>query len=87
MARVVLMGEARRFTGDVDHLEIDAKNVMQLFRQLGQKFPELAPILETGFAVAIDGEMYEDSLLQPIKPDSEVVLIPKIAGGVSPRLR
>jgi molybdopterin converting factor small subunit len=81
MARVVLMGEARRFTGDVDQVEIDAKNVMQLFRQLGQRFPDLEPILETGFAVAIDGEMYEDSLLQPIKPDSEIVLIPKIAGG------
>ena len=81
MARVVLMGEARRFTGDVDQVELDAKNVMQLFLQLGQRFPDLAPILETGFAVAIDGEMFEDQLLQPIKPDSEVVLVPKIAGG------
>ena len=62
-------------------VEIDAKNIMQLFRQLGQKFPELGAVLEDGFAVAIDGEMYEDQLLQPIKPDAEVVLIPKIAGG------
>jgi len=81
MARVVLSGEVRRFTGDLDHIELDAKNVMQLFHQLGQRFPDLAPILETGFAVAIDGEMFEDQLLQPIKPDSEVVLVPKIAGG------
>jgi molybdopterin converting factor small subunit len=81
MARVILSGEARRFTGNVDQLDVDAKNVIQLFRQLGQRFPELAPILESGFAVAIDGEMYEDALLQPIKPDSEVILVPKIAGG------
>jgi sulfur-carrier protein len=81
MARVILTGEARRFTGDVDQIEIDAKNVMQLFRQLGQKFPELGAVLEDGFAVAIDGEIHEDSLLQPIKPESEVVLIPKISGG------
>ncbi len=81
MARVVLTGEARRFAGDVEQIEIDAKNVMQLFHKLGQRFPDLAPILETGFAVAIDGEMFEDQLLQPLGADSEVVLVPKIAGG------
>ena len=81
MARVVLSGEVRRFTGDLDHIELDAKNVMQLFHKLGQRFPNLAPILETSFAVAIDGELFEDQLLQPIGADSEVVLVPKIAGG------
>lgn len=81
MAHVVFMGEARRFTGDVAELDVEAGNVMQLYRKLGERFPELKPILEDGFAVAIDGEMYEDSLLQPIKPGSEVILIPKIAGG------
>lgn len=81
MPRVIFMGEARRFTGDVAELEIEAGNVMQLFRKLGERFPELAPVLEDGFAVAIDGEMFEDSLLQPIKPGAEVILIPKIAGG------
>ena len=53
MARVVLSGEVRRFTGDLDHIELDAKNVMQLFHKLGQRFPDLAPILETSFAVAV----------------------------------
>lgn len=81
MPHVVFMGEARRFTGDVAELDVEAGNVMQLYRKLGERFPELKPVLEEGFAVAIDGEMYEDSLLQPIKPDSEVILIPKIAGG------
>lgn len=81
MPHVVFMGEARRFTGDVAELDVEAGNVMQLFRKIGERFPELKPILEDGFAVAIDGEMYEDSLLQPIKPGSEVILIPKIAGG------
>ena len=31
--------------------------------------------------VAIDGEVYQDALLQPIAGDSEVLLFQKIAGG------
>ena len=30
---------------------------------------------------AIDGQIYPDSLLEPIAPDSEVFLLPQIAGG------
>ena len=81
MPHVIFMGEARRFTGDVAELDVEAGNIMQLFRKLGERFPELQPVLEDGFSVVIDGEMYEDSLLQPIKPDAEVILVPKIAGG------
>jgi hypothetical protein len=32
-------------------------------------------------AVAIDGEIFQDAYLAPLRPDSEVVLIPKIGGG------
>jgi molybdopterin converting factor small subunit len=32
-------------------------------------------------AVAIDGEIYQDAYAAPLKPESEIYLIPKIAGG------
>ncbi len=32
-------------------------------------------------AVAIDGEIFQDALFATIGPDSEVHVIPKIAGG------
>ena len=32
-------------------------------------------------AVAIDGQIYQDALLEPIGPDSEVFVLPQIAGG------
>jgi hypothetical protein len=32
-------------------------------------------------AVAIDGQIYQDALLEPIGPDSEVHILPQIAGG------
>ena len=81
MARVVFMGEVRQYTGDDDFLEIDAPNVMQLFKKLGEHYPRLAPVLETGFAVAIDGQVMEDALLQRIDDANEIVLVPKMEGG------
>ena len=53
----------------------------QLFEVLGERYPDLKRYLETGLAVAIDGEIYQDALLQPIGNDSEVLLFGKIEGG------
>jgi molybdopterin synthase sulfur carrier subunit len=81
MARVTLIGNLRQFTGGVAELEVEAHNVRQLFRCLGERYPGLAPHLEKGLAVAIDGQIYQDALLEPILADSEVHILPQIAGG------
>ena len=54
---------------------------MQLLRALGKTYPELETILAGGVAVAIDGQLYRDALLQPIPPEAEVFLMPKVSGG------
>ncbi|MCL4766191.1 MAG: MoaD/ThiS family protein [Hyphomicrobiaceae bacterium] len=81
MARVTLIGTLRQLTGGVTELDIEAQSVRQLFAQLGERFPDLAPHLEQGLAVAIDGQIYQDALLHPIHPDSDVHILPQIAGG------
>jgi len=81
VARITLSSNLAPFTEGVLELELDVANVRQLFQTLGERYPELRPQLEAGIAVAIDGEIYQDALLQPIARDSEVILIPKIAGG------
>ena len=81
MARVTLSSAFAPYTDGVLELELEVANVRQLFQTLGERYPELRPQLEAGIAVAIDGEIYQDALLQPIARDSEVILIPKIAGG------
>ncbi len=53
----------------------------QLFRVLGERYPDLKPHLEAGLAVAIDGQIYQDAWLEPIPPGAEVHLLPQIAGG------
>jgi sulfur-carrier protein len=81
VARITLSSSLAPFTAGVLELELDVANVRQLFQTLGERYPELRPHLEAGIAVAIDNEIYQDALLQPIARDSEVILIPKIAGG------
>jgi molybdopterin converting factor small subunit len=81
MARVVLSGNLRKFTGGETEVELEAGNIRQLFRALGARYPALKPHLEEGLAVAIDGQIYQDAWLEPIPPDSEVHLLPQIAGG------
>ena len=81
MAHVTLIGNLRQYTGGVTELDVEAATVRQLFARLGERYPALAPHLEQGLAVAIDGQIYQDALLQPIAKDSEVHVLPQIAGG------
>jgi len=81
MARVVLTGSLKQYTGGETELEVEAGTVRQLLRALGERHPALKPHLEEGIAVAIDGQIYQDAWLEPVPPDSEVHLLPQIAGG------
>lgn len=83
MARVVLIGNLAQITGGVAEFQLSATSVKQLFQQLAELHPALRPHLEEGVAVAIDGQIYQDALLEPIAPDSEVFILPQIAGGSS----
>ena len=67
--------------GGRSEFEVEARNIMQLLRGLGERYPELGPVLERGVAVSIDGQLYRDAWLQPIPPGAEVYLMPKLAGG------
>ena len=81
MARVILGSNLRRYAGGVDEVDIDAATIKQLLAKLGALHPKLAPHLERGLAVAINGTIYQEALLEPIPPDAEIYLLPAIAGG------
>ena len=78
---MVLIGNLTQLTGGVAEFDLSASTVKQLFRQLTDLHPALGPHLEEGVAVAIDGQIYQDALLEPIGADSEVFILPQIAGG------
>lgn len=80
MAKVTLNGNIKQYTGGVSELELDVANIRQLHKALAERFPDIAPHLES-MAVAIDGQIYQETLFEPISPDSDVHLLPQIAGG------
>jgi molybdopterin converting factor small subunit len=82
MPKVVISGSAgQRFTGGKAELEVTATNFRRLILELEQRYPGLGKQVEEGMAVAIDGEIFQDAYGAVLRPDSEIVLIPKIGGG------
>lgn len=82
MPRIVISGTScQRFTGGKTELEVEATNFRRLVLELERRFPGLGKQVEESMAVAIDGEIYQDAYAAPLKPESEIYLIPKIAGG------
>ena len=81
MAHVTLIGNLKQFTGGETEMEVDAANIRQLYAKLGEMYPELAPHLNDSLAVAIDGEIFQETLIAKFKPDSSVQLLPAIPGG------
>jgi sulfur-carrier protein len=81
MVEVMLSGPLRAAAGGRAKLEVEAATIHQLLSRLGQDHPKLKPMLERGVAVAIDGQIYRDDWLRAIPPGSEVVILPKMAGG------
>ena len=80
MARVHLPSGLTRHTGGVETVDVDAARVPDLIAALRDLFPQIADRLEE-MAVAIDGEIYAEPGYQPLRADSEVHLVPRIAGG------
>ena len=69
------------YAGNVDAVEIDAPNIRQLILRLDERFPGLGAVIDRRMAIAVDGVIYQNAWGQPLSPDSEVHLIPRIAGG------
>lgn len=79
--RDALPEEALTAGGGIRTLELEADTVRGLLRELEKRYPGCRAALENGMAVAIDGEIHADALLQPLAADSEVCFVPAIEGG------
>ncbi|MEM1277302.1 MAG: MoaD/ThiS family protein [Pseudomonadota bacterium] len=78
---VELFGSLRRHVGGAERVEVEADTIRALLEALGQVYPGLAPQLKRGVSVSIDGKIYTEAMFQPVSPENEVVLLPRIAGG------
>lgn len=83
MPKVVLASgsASKALTGGLTEFEVEATNFRRLVLELERRYPGLGRQVEESMAVAIDGEIYQDAYAAAFRPDSEIVLIPKIGGG------
>lgn len=80
MALVKFPDSFLRITDGIDQLELEVKTVRDLNAKLLSRWPQLSEDLDNS-ALSIDGYIYQEALLEPIKEDSEVFFLPKIEGG------
>jgi sulfur-carrier protein len=81
LVKVEIWGSLRSATGGQSHVEVEGASFKQILDALVRDYPGLAPQIERGVSLAIDGNIYKESWFTPVKPDSEVVLMPLMAGG------
>ena len=81
MVEVTLWGTLGAAAGGKDKLEVEAKDIRELFRKLAEQYPGLEPYIEQGIAVAIDGVIYRDTWSKELPKDAEIFLLPRLAGG------
>lgn len=80
MPSVTLPDQLRHYAGGAALLDCTAANYRDLLAEIEAAHPGLGAELEE-LAVAIDGQIYQDALLEPMAPGSEVFFMPKIEGG------
>jgi molybdopterin converting factor small subunit len=81
VAHVVLPRSLAQLAGDELEFELDARNVRELIARLDERLPGFAELVEGQMAVAIDGEIHSDPMLEPTPPESEVHFLPRVSGG------
>ena len=81
MVEVTLWGSLGAAAGGKRTVEIDAKDIRELFRKLAEQHPALEPHIQRGIAVAINGEIYRDNWAKKLPPGAEIFLLPRLAGG------
>lgn len=81
MIEVHLWGALRPIVGGAPSVFVEAKNIRELFKRLGEGYPGFESHLQRGIAVSINGRIYRDTWDQVLPPDAEIYLLPRIAGG------
>jgi molybdopterin synthase sulfur carrier subunit len=81
MAKVFFPDHLTRYTAGIRELDVAASSFRELVTALDARFPGIEAQLMGKVAVAIDGDIVHDPLLEAIEPDSEVYFLHRIEGG------
>ena len=78
---VYLWSSLKKFTNDQDKLTLEAKSIGELLFVMERDFPGLKPFLDSGISFAINGELSNPNLNEPLPDGAEIYLMQKLKGG------
>lgn len=78
---VELFGSLAVHADGARRVTVEAASLRDLYAALARKYPGMAPQLDRGVSVSIDGRIYTESLFEKIGPENEIVLLPQLKGG------
>lgn len=81
MASIELTGALRDAVDGAASIDVEAATIRELLRKLVERHPKLAPYIEDGIAVSIDGQIYRDQRDTPLPDGAQVFLLPRVPGG------
>lgn len=81
MPRVRVWGSLREATEGQVEVEVAGSTIRETLDRLAEAHPGLRPQIDRGVSVSVDGELYRNSWHTAVAEDSEVVLLPRLAGG------
>ena len=81
MVEVTLWGSLVALADNEKRINIEARDIRELFRKLAERYPGLQTAIESDIAVAIDGVIYRDNWSKELPEDAEILLMRRLAGG------
>ena len=81
MIKVFLGSNLKNFTNGMEELEVEATSVKSLIAEMDRRYPGIADALESGFALAIDGEVIANPGYEKLAEVSEVRFLSPLRGG------
>ena len=81
MTKVFLGSNLKNLTNGIEELEIEATSVKSLIAELDCQFPGIADALDSGFSLAIDGEVIANPGYEKLKDVMEVRFLSPMQGG------
>jgi len=81
MIKVFLGSNLKNFTNGVEELEVEATSVKSLIAEMERQYPGIADALESGFALAVDGEVIANPGYEKLAEVSEVRFLSPMRGG------
>jgi molybdopterin converting factor small subunit len=81
MVEVTLSGSLIALAENEEQVNVEAKDIRELFRKLVERYPLLKEVIESDIAVSINGVIYRDDWSKKLPEDAEVFLMRRLAGG------